>query len=643
MNSLENRTETILKTQLESTDSSVQANNPHDVEESLRLIDDLKYFLATAPANWQENQIIRRYYLNNEHGFVSCVFWNNVYYITGTDIVKCCLYRMQKFGRTIIQKKKFEEGIFSDLRNLKCGMDATLEQPKSEFLQFLYRNSCLKTQKKQKVFFWFSVPHDKLFTDALERDLKREETSKRQATTKAISEPAKSFRFDSKSGIRLYDQLLSHTYSKRLVVAENELDPLSELVPPGKSETPSQLDNSATVTKTNENKPTLSYDEVSNKLTEINSTPTVGVSEETLLPCESLLSIDSPALKLDLEKDSPERTSPATLEEVSPNNIDENDRLKDERINTTSFEDIPLDYFPIDIEYPDKNMTLEDSISGNYMQMGDYNMNPKSARRSIVKLKKHRKSVNYSSNIADPFILDQDDTTDFEPNNTELVNTATIKNELDQERINEAFNDMDEALDEFDNDISPQGNLYYNTQPQYHTYMNLNISQVPNIPAYQSDIMPQTIEQQPFGRFDNLYTPQSVYKDYFHMAQSQPQPPSAQQQIELFDWNTLLQPTASLPQLTTAHSINVYTPGYRTNPPRPVWVQSPYMTSGQNQYHQKKTPLVTRRRQFHNMTPAKGMSQYSKGGKMGRIGKQIHSKSSEISKEKQLVLQKRRR
>jgi transcription factor STE12 len=100
--------------------------------------------------------------------------------------------------------KKFEEGIFSDLRNLKAGTDATLEEPKSPFLDFLYKNNCIRTQKKQKVFYWYSVPHDRLFLDALERDLKREKMSQ-EATTVAVSEPALSFEFDSSQS--LYEQL----------------------------------------------------------------------------------------------------------------------------------------------------------------------------------------------------------------------------------------------------------------------------------------------------------------------------------------------------------------------------------------------------------------------------------------------------
>ncbi|KAH3677141.1 hypothetical protein WICMUC_001896 [Wickerhamomyces mucosus] len=191
--------------------------SPEQVEENLRLIEDLKFFLATAPANWQKNQIIRRYYLNHEEGFVSCVFWNNLYFITGTDIVRCIVYRFEQFGREIVDRKKFEEGIFSDLRGLKCGTDAVLEPSKSPFLDFLHKSSCLRTQKKQKVFFWFSVPHDKLFADALERDLKKERSTQ-VGTTRSRSEPSLSFKYDSSRN--LHDQLLE--YAK--VDSPNDVD-----------------------------------------------------------------------------------------------------------------------------------------------------------------------------------------------------------------------------------------------------------------------------------------------------------------------------------------------------------------------------------------------------------------------------------
>lgn len=80
--------------------------------DSLQLIKDLDLFLVTAPVNWHENQVIRRYFLNKDEGFVSCVYWNNLYFITGTDIVRCIAYKMCHIGRRIVDRKKFEEGIF---------------------------------------------------------------------------------------------------------------------------------------------------------------------------------------------------------------------------------------------------------------------------------------------------------------------------------------------------------------------------------------------------------------------------------------------------------------------------------------------------------------------------------------------------
>lgn len=129
---------------------------------------------------------------------------NNLFHVSGTDIVRCLAFRFQAFGRPVKNSKKFEEGIFSDLRNLKSGTDASLEEPKSPFLDFLYKNNCIRTQKKQKVFYWYSVPHDRLFLDALERDLKREKMNQ-EATTVAVNEPALSFEFDSSQS--LFEQL----------------------------------------------------------------------------------------------------------------------------------------------------------------------------------------------------------------------------------------------------------------------------------------------------------------------------------------------------------------------------------------------------------------------------------------------------
>lgn len=175
----------------------------NNTNERLAQIDKLKYFLGTATNDWDSTRQVNAFPLPTGES-LSCVFWNDLFHVTGTDIVRCLLYRFHLFGRPVTNLKKFEEGIFSDLRNLKPGMDASLEEPKSEFLEMLYKNNCIRTQKKQKVFFWFSVPHDRLFLDALERDLKREKIGQ-EPTSVAIAEPATSLSLDTTQD--LFDQL----------------------------------------------------------------------------------------------------------------------------------------------------------------------------------------------------------------------------------------------------------------------------------------------------------------------------------------------------------------------------------------------------------------------------------------------------
>ncbi|TEB23880.1 hypothetical protein FA13DRAFT_1399158 [Coprinellus micaceus] len=200
-------------------------------KERLAWLYRLKYFLATAPSRWHTTDTdnnnmggpssgfgqgvnmypgmgmdgsypaqhapshpqLNRFMLPSQE-FVTCVLWNGLYHITGTDIVRALVFRFEAFGRPVRNMKKFEEGVFSDLRNLKPGVDACLEEPKYQ---------CIRTQKKQKVFYWFSVPHDRLFLDALDRDLKREKMGQ-EATTVVIGEPAMSFTYDPKRP--LYEQ-----------------------------------------------------------------------------------------------------------------------------------------------------------------------------------------------------------------------------------------------------------------------------------------------------------------------------------------------------------------------------------------------------------------------------------------------------
>ncbi|KAI7823978.1 transcription factor, STE-like protein, partial [Kickxella alabastrina] len=116
---------------------------------------------------------------------LSCIRWDSRFHITSTDIIRALVHRFQDIHRPVVNMKKFEEGVFSDLRSLKPGVAARLEPPRSEFLELLYKQHCVRTQKKQKVFYWELVPHDMLFREALERDLKREAMGARPTTKTA--------------------------------------------------------------------------------------------------------------------------------------------------------------------------------------------------------------------------------------------------------------------------------------------------------------------------------------------------------------------------------------------------------------------------------------------------------------------------
>ncbi|KAJ7278894.1 STE like transcription factor-domain-containing protein, partial [Mycena rebaudengoi] len=108
----------------------------------------------------------------------------------------------QAFGRPVRNLKKFEDGVFRDLRHLKPGQGACIEESWSPLLALLFKYQCIRRQKKQRVFYWFSVPHDRLFLDALERDLIREKLGMEPTTQAGLllitGEPALSFVYDSK-------------------------------------------------------------------------------------------------------------------------------------------------------------------------------------------------------------------------------------------------------------------------------------------------------------------------------------------------------------------------------------------------------------------------------------------------------------
>lgn len=131
---------------------------------------DFFKFLEKADENIEDEEECRRFTIFGDS--ITCAFWRKEGLISGSDIIKVikAIYRLKFLGQSPKDRRKFEDGIISDLRSLRIGKDATLEEANSPLLKFLYRLNCVRTHKRQKIFKWASVPFMKLFSDSLKRD-----------------------------------------------------------------------------------------------------------------------------------------------------------------------------------------------------------------------------------------------------------------------------------------------------------------------------------------------------------------------------------------------------------------------------------------------------------------------------------------
>lgn len=106
---------------------------------------DLQIFLNAAPALLHEelqqippeerNQARMKRFLLPSGDYISCIWWEGIFHITGTDVVRSLVFRFEVTGRPVRNLKKFEEGVFSDLRNLKPGVASVMEEAKVRLLR----------------------------------------------------------------------------------------------------------------------------------------------------------------------------------------------------------------------------------------------------------------------------------------------------------------------------------------------------------------------------------------------------------------------------------------------------------------------------------------------------------------------------
>lgn len=140
-------------------------------------VDDLalQRFVDGAPAMASKHADLAYYRLDDDTR-IACVNWSGRMFITGTDIVRYLMHRYQRYtGYPPVNIKKFEEGVFSDLRRLSPPNDCQLETTRSDFLIHLFNADRVRSKKKQKVFYWASFKRaaNALFCDCIERELAR--------------------------------------------------------------------------------------------------------------------------------------------------------------------------------------------------------------------------------------------------------------------------------------------------------------------------------------------------------------------------------------------------------------------------------------------------------------------------------------
>ncbi len=67
------------------------------------ILEEFKLFLQTAPVDFKPNETIKRFQLPNGE-FINCVLWNELFHITGTDIVKVIQFRFECLGKNCITR-----------------------------------------------------------------------------------------------------------------------------------------------------------------------------------------------------------------------------------------------------------------------------------------------------------------------------------------------------------------------------------------------------------------------------------------------------------------------------------------------------------------------------------------------------------
>jgi transcription factor STE12 len=108
--------------------------------------------------------------------------------MTSNDVLKILLFRLEIIGISLTPDmiRKLEVWMLSDLRRLKEGLHWKLEPANSELVLLLTTHKSFKIAKKQKIYHWWSIPHDEILYRCLFRMVKINAPSTSSATEMAM-------------------------------------------------------------------------------------------------------------------------------------------------------------------------------------------------------------------------------------------------------------------------------------------------------------------------------------------------------------------------------------------------------------------------------------------------------------------------
>lgn len=115
---------------------------------------------------------LARYRLPATLEHIHCVLWEGQYLMTSCDIIKVLRVLVRAGGHGQADRK-FKESVFSALRRYRPGLECQVELAHSRLLLWLQQHGCIRTIKRQRMYYWHKVDVFGLADEIRQRAVRR--------------------------------------------------------------------------------------------------------------------------------------------------------------------------------------------------------------------------------------------------------------------------------------------------------------------------------------------------------------------------------------------------------------------------------------------------------------------------------------